>query len=449
MSGVEARPRSRLPVHVLRHRDYRYLWAGQFVSTLGTQMHAVALSYQLYQLTGSVVQLGLLGLVRAIALMATSLIGGAIADAVDRRAVMLVTQTVLLALSLSIAVATYLDAINVPMLYIVAALIAATSAFDGPARQALIPALVPRHELASAMSLNILAMSIARMAGPAVGGFIVALVGVATTYVIDGASFLVTIGALLIMRTRVELPELRATGISAIAEGLRFIRSAPVIWGVMVLDFLATLLGSTIGLAPVFAEDVLNAGPQGLGLLLSAPAAGAVLGGLIVSLLPQVSRPGRVLVFSVVAYGVFLALFGLSTSLVLALLALAGAGAADSVSVAMRHTVRNLATPDELRGRVAAAHSALAMGGPRLGEFQSGMTAFLVGPRYAMVLGGLAVVAVSGLMSWVAPAMLRYRFDDQLDEDIDGRSADRTRGGVTAAAGPTSSAPAARRGLGR
>lgn len=449
MSGVEAPPRSRLPIHVLRHRDYRFLWLGQFVSTLGTQMHAVALSYQLYQLTGSVVQLGLLGLVRAIALMVTSLIGGAVADAMDRRVVMLVTQTVLLALSLSIAFATYLDTINVLMLYIVAALIAATSAFDGPARQALIPALVPRHELASAMSLNILAMSIARMTGPAVGGFIVALVGVAATYVIDGASFLATIGALLIMQTRVELPELRATGISAIVEGLRFIHATPVIWGVMVLDFLATLLGSTIGLAPVFAEDVLNAGPQGLGLLLSAPAAGAVLGGLIVSLLPQVSRPGRVLVLSVVVYGVFLALFGLSTSLVLALLALAGAGAADSVSVAMRYTVRNLATPDELRGRVAAAHSALAMGGPRLGEFQSGMTAFLVGPRYAMVLGGLAVVAVSGLMSWVAPAMLRYRFDDQSDEDIDGRGADRTRGSVTTPAGPSSSAPAARRGLGQ
>ena len=449
MSGVETRPRSRLPVHVLRHRDYRYLWAGQFVSTLGTQMHAVALSYQLYQLTGSVVQLGLLGLVRAIALMVTSLIGGAVADAKDRRVVMLVTQTVLLALSLSIAVATYLDAISVPMLYIVAALIAATSAFDGPARQALIPALVPRHELASAMSLNILAMSIARMAGPAVGGFIVALVGVATTYVIDGASFLATIGALLIMRTRVELPELRATGISAVAEGLRFIRSTPVIWGIMVLDFLATLLGSTIGLAPVFAEDVLKAGPQGLGLLLSAPAAGAVLGGLIVSLLPQVSRPGRVLVLSVVVYGVFLALFGLSTSLVLALLALAGAGAADSVSVAMRHTVRNLATPDELRGRVAAAHSALAMGGPRLGEFQSGMTAFLVGPRYAMVLGGLAVVAVSGLMSWIAPAVLRYRFDDQSDEDIGDRNVEQPRGSITTPAGPASNAPAARRGLGQ
>lgn len=218
MSGIDAGKRSRLPVHVLRHRDYRYLWAGQFVSTLGTQMHSVALSYQLYQLTGSVVQLGLLGLVRPIALMVTSLIGGAVADSRDRRTIMLVTKSTLLLLSLSIAVATWLDTINVPLLYIVAALIAATSAFDGPARQALIPALVPRQKLASAMSLNILAMSIARMAGPAVGGFMVALVGVATTYVIDGASFLATIGALLVMRTRVELPAIRATGITAIAE---------------------------------------------------------------------------------------------------------------------------------------------------------------------------------------------------------------------------------------
>lgn len=441
MSGMDAGRRSRLPVHVLRHRDYRYLWAGQFVSVLGTQMHAVALSYQLYQLTGSVVQLGLLGLVRAAALMVTSLVGGVVADARDRRAVMLVTQSTLLMLSMSIAIATYLDAINVVMLYIVAALIAATSAFDGPARQALIPALVPRHELAAAMSLNILAMSTARMAGPAVGGFMVALVGVATTYVIDGASFLATIGALLIMRTRVELPEMRAAGLKAIAEGLRFIRATPVIWGIMVLDFLATLLGSTIGLAPVFADDVLDAGAQGLGLLYSAPAAGAVLGGLIVSLMPQVSRPGRVLVVSVAVYGVFLALFGMSGSLIVALLMLAGAGAADSVSVAMRHTVRNLATPDALRGRVAAAHSALAMGGPRLGEFQSGMTAYLVGPRFAMVLGGLAVIAVSGLMSWIVPAMLRYRFDEQDDLDAKAWGPGHARGDVTPQSG---SAPTAR-----
>jgi hypothetical protein len=177
----------------------------------------------------------------------------------------------------------------------------------------------------------------------------------------------------------------------------------------MLLDFLATLLGSSVGLAPVFARDVLDVGPQGLGLLLSAPAAGSVIGAVIVSLMPQVEKPGRMMVASVVAYGVCLGLFGISGSLIAALLALVGAGAADSVSVAMRHMVRLIATPDELRGRVSAAHSALAMGGPRLGEFQSGMAAALVGPRMAMVAGGAGVVMIALLLGKVVQPMMRYR----------------------------------------
>lgn len=415
MNSIDGERRSRLPVAVLRHRDYRLIWAGQFVSVLGTQMHAVALSWQVYELTGSPLYLGILGLVRAVTIMAMSLVGGAQADARDRRQILIVTQLVLLGLSAGLGVATALDVVNVTMLFIVAGLVAATSAFDGPARQALIPALVPRRDLTAAMSLNILAMSVARMAGPAVGGVSVALIGVAGTYMLDATTFLGTITALLIMRTRIAPPAVREAGLKAIVEGLRFIRATPVIWGVMLTDFAATLLGSSMGLAPVFASDILDAGPQGLGLLLSAPAAGAVLGGLIVSIAPTASRPGRLIIGSVVAYGGFLVLFGIAPTLIWALLALAGSGAADSVSVAMRHAVRNLATPDELRGRVAASHSALAMGGPRLGEFQSGFTATLIGAREAMVVGGAACMMVAGLIAWLVPAVTQYRFADERD----------------------------------
>jgi MFS family permease len=364
------------------------------------------------------VQLGLLGLVRAIALMSASFAGGAVADRRNRRTVMLVTQLTLLLLSLSLALATILDSVNVFVLYVVAAAMAATQAFDGPARQALIPALVPRSQLAPAMSLNMLAMSTARMAGPAVGGVSVAVLGVGGTYILDSTSFLATIFALLVMRTSMAAPEAKGSGLAAVLEGLSFIKTNPIIWGIMGLDFLATLLGSTVGLAPVFAEDVLDVGPQGLGLLLSAPAAGSVIGALLISFMPNPNRPGYTLVLSVVAYGVFLALFGASTGLVMALLMLLGAGAADSVSVAMRHTVRNLATPDELRGRVAAAHSALAMGGPRLGEFQSGITASFIGPRWAMVAGGLAVIGVAALVGWRVPAVTTYRYDDAFDDEF-------------------------------
>ncbi len=389
------------------------------VSTLGTQMHTVALSWQVYDMTGSVVQLGLLGLVRAVALMATSLLGGAAADSHNRRNLMLVTQSMMLVLTLGLAACTALDLVNIWILYAFAATTAATSAFDGPARQALIPSLVPRSELGAAISLNMLAMSAARMVGPAIGGISVSLVGVAATYVIDATSFVAVIAALLLMRTKIVTPVLAVRGLEAIKEGLRFIVATPVIWGIMLLDFLATLLGSSVGLAPVFAKDVLDAGPQGLGLLLSAPAAGSVIGAVIVSLMPQARRPGRVMVAAVVAYGVCLALFGISGSLIAAMLALVGAGAADSVSVAMRHMVRLIATPDELRGRVSAAHSALAMGGPRLGEFQSGMAAALFGPRMAMVAGGAGVVVVAIVLGKLVPSMTNYRLDDDGEGRID------------------------------
>ena len=411
--------RSRLPIFVLKHRDYRLLWFGQMVSTLGTQMHTVALSWQVYDMTGSVLQLGMLGLVRAVALMGTSFLGGAAADSRNRRTLMLVTQSVMLALTLGLAACTALDLANIWVLYAFAATTAATSAFDGPARQALIPSLVPRNELGAAISLNMLAMSSARMVGPAIGGVSVGLVGVAATYVIDAMSFVAVIAALLLMRTKMITPVLAVRGLEAIREGLRFIVATPVIWGIMLLDFLATLLGSSVGLAPVFARDVLDAGPQGLGLLLSAPAAGSVIGAVIVSLMPQVERPGRMMVAAVVAYGVCLGLFGMSGSLVLALLALVGAGAADSVSVAMRHMVRLIATPDELRGRVSAAHSALAMGGPRLGEFQSGMTAALVGPRMAMVAGGAGVVLIAVVLGKLVPSMTNYRLDQDGEGSVD------------------------------
>ena len=423
---------------MLKHRDYRLLWLGQMISTLGTQMHAVALSWQVYELTGSVVQLGLLGLVRAVALMGTSFLGGAAADSRNRRSLMLVTQSVMLALTLGLAALTVLDAVNIWGLYAFAAATAATSAFDGPARQALIPSLVPRNELGAAISLNMLAMSTARMVGPAVGGVSVGLVGVAATYVIDATSFVAVIVALVLMRTKVVTPVLAVRGMEAIREGLRFIVATPVIWGIMLLDFLATLVGSTVGLAPVFASDVLNAGPQGLGLLLSAPAAGSLIGAVMVSFLPQFERPGRMVVASVVAYGVCLGLFGMSGSLLAALLALVGAGAADSVSVAMRHMVRMIATPDELRGRVAAAHSALAMGGPRLGEFQSGMTAALVGPRTAMMLGGAGCVLVALILGKAVPAMTRYRLDSDGDGGVDSGQSIPTSGASGLPAGQSS-----------
>ncbi|HEX2282865.1 MAG TPA: MFS transporter [Thermomicrobiales bacterium] len=402
---------------MLRYRDYRYLWAGSFISVLGTQMHAVAIAYQVFEITGSVALLGVLGLVRAIALMGTALIGGMVVDSVNRRKLMLTTQVILFCLSLSLAISTWLDMINIYVLYAVAAAAAVTLSFDQPARQAILPALVPREKLTSAMSLNILSSNVGMMAGPAIGGVAISLVGVAGTYALDSMTFVGTITALLVMRTKFTVPEVRITGLPAIREGLSFIKMTPVIYGVMLLDFSATLLGSMIGLAPVFAETVHNIGPRGLGFLYAAPAFGSVAGAAVMSMIRQPNKPGRVIVAAVASYGMFLVLFGLSPSFVLALACLAGAGMSDAVSMTMRHTVRLLATPDALRGRVGATHSAFSAGGPRLGEFQAGMTASFIGPQGAMVAGGGAVILAALSISRLIPAIRDYQFSQDTAED--------------------------------
>lgn len=404
--------RRELPLNVLRYRDFRLIWSGEFVASLGAQLQVVALSWQIFDLTGSVALLGVLGLVRAAAIMSMALIGGALADLHDRRRVLIITNFILLALSAGLAAASAAGIVSVTMIYIVAAAAAVTAAFDSPARQALIPSLVPRERIPAAMSLNILTGNVADVIGPALGGFAIAFLGVAAAYALNAASFVFVIGAVLLMRARPEIYLQRTGGMAAIREGLRFIWATPVIYGVMLLDFLATLFGSRSGLAPVFAEDVLNIGPQGLGILLSAPAAGAILAGTALSVMAPPRRPGWTIVGAIVAYGLSLALFGLSSTVWMAVLFLGFSGAADAVSMTMRHTIRNLATPDRLRGRIAAAHSAFSSGGPYLGDFQSGMTAALIGPRGAMVFGGLACVGVAFGVALLIPAVLAYRFTD-------------------------------------
>ena len=375
-------------------------------------MHAIALSWQVFELTGSVALLGVLGLVRAISIMTVSLAGGAIADSVNRRQLLIVTNLILLLLSGGLAVATWQGFVNVGMLFVVAALVAAVSSFDGPARQALIPTLVPRRRIPDAMSLNILTGNVADMLGPALGGFAIAVIGISGTYAIDALSFLAVVIALLFMEQRdAARVKISRGSVAMVVEGLRFVRRTPVIYGIMLLDFLATILGATVALTPVFAEIVFDAGPQGLGLLNSAPAIGAVAGAAVMSLAPTPRKPGRLILAAVASYGVFLALFGLSPNIWLAMLFLAGYGASDAVSMTMRHTIRNLATPDHLRGRVAATHSTFSSGGPRLGEFQTGLAASFIGVRATTVAGGIGCLIVAAVLARTIPAILRYEME--------------------------------------
>jgi MFS family permease len=395
----------------LKHRDFRLLWSGQFVSTLGTQMQTVALGWHIYLLTGSALQLGMLGLMRAIPTITFSLVGGALADARDRRRLLIATQAILAAFSTVLAVATQAESISVTIIYIVTLMSATADCFDDPARQALIPNLVPRHRLPQALTLNILAGNVATIVGPAVGGVAIASFGLGATYWLNVTSFGAVIAALLVMRERPAAPVIARGGIHAVIDGLRFVRQNPVILSLMTIDFLATFFGSALVLLPIFASDILEVGPRGLGFLWSAPAFGAVLGGLVLTVLPTSRRPGRMVLGSIGCYGIAIIAFGAAPTFWVALLSLGVSGVADTVSMTFRHTIRQLATPDHLRGRIASVHAVFSGGGPELGDFEAGVTARLFGTQPAVIIGGIAVLLVAGGAAIFSPRVRDYTLD--------------------------------------
>lgn len=238
----------------LRFRDFRLLWAGQFVSMLGTQMQTVALSWLVYELTGSPAQLGGMALARAIPTISLSLFGGTLADQVDRRRLLLVTQTFAAALLAGLAVCVSLGWTALPLLYTFAFASAAAMAFDAPARQALIPALVPRERLANALTLNVLAWDVAAVAGPALGGLVIARLGVSAAFWADALSYLAVVAALLLMRRDIPTPQPERRGWEAFTDGLAFVRRRPVLWQLMLLDFFAVVLASATGLLQFLPE---------------------------------------------------------------------------------------------------------------------------------------------------------------------------------------------------
>ena len=394
---------------VLRHRDYRLLWAGETISVAGSQVQRAAVAWQVFRLTEDPVQLGILGLCRFVPIILFGLAGGVLADQGDRRRTLVITQSILLATSAVLAVLTWADAITMAAIYALVVVAAIVESVANPTRQALIPLLVPRAELPAASTMNLIGFHVASVGGPALGGLLIAWLGVGTAYLIDTISFVAVIYAVLAMQARPVLPPLAVGGFAAALEGLRFLRGSPVLLGVMATDFLATFFGVSTALMPIFAEEVLDAGPRGLGLLLAAPAVGAVASAVVLGITRMPNRAGLIVLISVAVYGACLTGFGLSTTLWLSLLFLAGSGAADSVSMTLRHGMRALLTPDPLRGRVAAVNRTLAAGGPQLGEFEKGVLASFVGAGPAVAAGGVATVLTAVVVGRVYPQIAGHR----------------------------------------
>src|SRR5215218_1540995 len=320
----------------LRHRDFRLLWLGQIVSVTGSQMQFVAINWHVYLLTKSAFALGLVGLFRGVPIIVCSLAGGVVADAVDRKRLMIVTQTVMLTSAALLTVGTVGGLESVWPIYILSAFASAASAFDIPARQALPPTLVPAEDFPNAVSLGIAVFNVATIGGPAVAGFLLAESGPAVIYGINAISFLAVIAALIAMRASGK-PELQierrdAPSLAALKEGLRFVWHTPIIVQTMTLDFAATFFASATLLLPIFAQERLHVGARGYGFLAAAPAIGSVLTALVMARMGSFRKQGRLVVASVAVFGVATAAFGVSTVYWISLLMLAITGAADTVS---------------------------------------------------------------------------------------------------------------------
>ncbi|MDB5114360.1 MAG: hypothetical protein JWL78_1430 [Chloroflexi bacterium] len=397
-------------------RDFRLLWSGQLVSTMGRQVTAVAVPYQVYQLTGSTLAVGLLGLVQMVPLILCSLIGGAVADAVDRRRLLLASNSLLALCSLLYVAGAVHGHPPLAALYAVSAVAAGLSAVDQPARSATVPNLVPREQLPAAVALMFGLFQAALIVGPAVGGLVIARLGLGAAYLVDVLSFGAAITAVALIGPQPPRHERREPPLRAIRSGLRFARRQPVILAGFAIDLDAMIFGMPRALFPALAASSFHTGPSGLGLLYAAPGAGAVAAILVTGWLGRVRRLGRVVIGAVAMWGVAIAGFGLVGSLPVALALLAVAGAADSVSAVCRSTMLQTLTPDHLRGRMSATYSMVVMGGPYAGDVEAGAVAAAWGPRVSVVSGGLLCVLGAGLVAAAFPALHRYSADTAVAE---------------------------------
>lgn len=404
------RPRLLIDTSPLREsRDFRVLFGGQIVSFFGTQLTVVAVPFLVFQLTGSSLQVGLVSLAQLAPLVIGSLIGGAMADSVDRRRLLLWMQVVLAVTIAGLAVNASLDRPALWPLYVLPAVAAGFSGFDKPARNAAIPGLLPRRSLPAAYALWQVQYQVGFLLGPAVAGLLLAGFGVATVFWIDVATYVVAFFA--VIRMRPLPPEGGGTPASAasVVEGMRFLRRRPVLVGTFAIDLNAMVFGMPRALFPALGTGLFNGGAQAVGLLYAAPGAGALLGSVLTGWVSRVEHQGRAVLVAVTIWGLAIAGFGLTSWLPLALALLALAGAADVISAVFRNTILQLSVPDSLRGRLSAIHIAVVTGGPRLGDAEAGAVAALAGPRVSVVSGGLACVAGVAVTAWLLPQFARYR----------------------------------------
>jgi MFS family permease len=399
-AAVDTRP-------LRQSRDFRRLWFGTGISAIGSQVTTVAIPIQVYEITGSTLLVGLLGAVALVPLLTVPLYAGAVADAVDRRRLLLFSDLALGAVTVVLLVNALADEPNVPLLFVAEAAATAAYGFQRPARNAMTPRLVAPDQLAAAIAIEDVVFNFARLGGPALGGFLISGFGFAGAYAIDLATFAASLVAIWLLPSLPISPEATRPGFRSVLEGLRYVRTRQSLIGIFLVDTNAMIFGMPSALFPAFAEE-LGGGPGTVGLLYAAPYWGALAASLLSGWVGHVRRQGLGVCVAAGLWGVAIVLFGLSEALWLALLMLAAAGAADYVSAVLRSTIMLAATPDEMRGRMSGIELAQVAAAPSLGNVEAGVVASLAGLRFSIVSGGVITVVGTIALALALPAFVRY-----------------------------------------
>ena len=393
-------------VSPLRHsRNFRRLWAGQTVSAIGSQLTLVALAYQTFHLTHSTFMVGLLGFIGLVPLLAGALWGGTLADAWDRKRVLTLTQCAMALAVVGLAVNAALDHPEVWVLFVCAAASAGLQGMDWPARRAALPMLVSDADVTAAVTLQTTTMALSMVVGPALGGVLIARLGLSTVYLIDVSTYGVSLLVVLFLPRLVPSGGGTPMGLRSMAEGFRHLRSERLLSATYLIDLNAMIFGMPRAVFPALAVHLYGGGAGVVGLLYAAPGAGALVGSLFTGWTARIRHQGRAIAACVVVWGGTIAVFGVVPVLWIGLTLLAVAGAADVISAVFRQNVQQRAVPDHLQGRLSGTFFAVVAGGPRLGDLETGVAAAIGGPEFAVWSGGLACVVGVGILLWRIPEL--------------------------------------------
>ena len=391
-----------------RYPAFRRLFIGQTISTFGSEIAAVAAPFQLYQLTHSTLQVGLLSLCELFPLLTLTIVGGAIADAVDRRRLLLVTEVLLALVATGFAVNANLDEPQVWAIYVLVTLAMSVFSLGVAGMNSVIPRLVAREELTAAIAIENVYGSTTNVAGPALGGLLIAVLGLRGAYLLDAATFSASLWSVWRLPPLPAAHDAERPSFQTIAEGFRFVRQKKVLLGMFLIDSNAMVFGMPRALFPALALQRFNGGAGILGLMYAAPYAGALVASLLSGWIGHVRRQGLIVAIAAALWGVAIAAFGFADSLWLALLLLAAAGAADNVSAVLRGTILWAVTPDSLRGRVSGIEFAQVAATPAFGNVEAGLVASLTSLRVSIVSGGIACVLGTVVIALAVPALIRY-----------------------------------------